>query len=356
MGENGRSRIFVIEDDQEDISVINSILSPEHDIFLFENGEAALNTLKTDTPDLILLDLVLSGLDGFDICRKLKEVDSGARDIPLVVLSSFSAPEKEEAALSTGAIDYLAKPIHGSLLKARVKNHLELKKNRDNLESLVQQRTIELLLTKKATLTGMTVMAERRDPETEGHLERTKRFVKCLAEELSSSYPEELTDEEIDILYQSAPLHDIGKIGIPDRILLKPASLTREEYEEMKNHTLIGSTIINEAEKDLGSNSFLHTAREIAESHHENWDGSGYPHGLKGQEIPLSARLMTVADVYDALVSKRPYKEPFTHEQAMDIIFKGDNRTKPEHFEPMVLAAFRERNREINKIAVQYAD
>ena len=356
MGENGRSRIFVIEDDLEDISVINSILSPEHDIFLFENGEAALNTLKTDTPDLILLDLVLSGLDGFDICRKLKEVDSGARDIPLVVLSSFSDPEKEEAALSTGAIDYMAKPIHGSLLKARVKNYLELKKNRDNLESLVQQRTIELLLTKKATLTGMTVMAERRDPETEGHLERTKRFVKCLAEELSPSYPEELTEEEIDILYQSAPLHDIGKIGIPDRILLKPASLTREEYEEMKNHTLIGSTIINEAEKDLGSNSFLHMAREISESHHENWDGSGYPHGLKGQEIPLSARLMTVADVYDALVSKRPYKEPFTHEQAMDIIFKGDNRTKPEHFEPMVLAAFRERNRAINKIAVQYAD
>jgi len=356
MDENGRSRIFVIENDQEDISVISSILSAEHDIFLFENGEAALKTLKTDTPDLILLDLVLPGLDGFDICRKLKEIDSGARDIPLVVLSSFHDPEKEEAALSTGAIDYMAKPIHGSLLKARVKNYLELKKNRDNLESLVQQRTIELLLTKKATITGMTVMAERRDPETEGHLERTKRFVKCLAEELSSSYPEELTEEGIDLLYQSAPLHDIGKIGIPDRILLKPASLTREEYEEMKNHTLIGSTIINEAEKDLGANSFLHMAREISESHHENWDGSGYPHGLKGQEIPLSARLMTVADVYDALVSKRPYKEPFTHEQAMGIIFKGDSRTKPEHFEPMVLAAFRERNQAIDKIAVQYAD
>ncbi len=356
MDENGRSRIFVIEDDQEDISVISGILSAEHNISLFEKGEAALKTLKSENPDLILLDLSLPGLDGFDFCRRLKAIDSGARDIPLVVLSSFRDPEKEEAALSTGAIDYIAKPIHGSLLRARVRNYLELKKNRDNLESLVQQRTIELLLTKKATITGMTVMAERRDPETEGHLERTKRIVKCLAENISPAFPEELTEEEIDLLYQSAPLHDIGKIGIPDRILLKPASLTKEEYEEMKSHTLIGSKIIFEAEKDLGSNSFLRMAREISESHHENWDGTGYPHALKGEEIPLSARLMTVADVYDALVSRRPYKEPFTHKQAMDIILNGDRRTKPEHFDPTVLTALMDRNLAINKIAVKYAD
>jgi cyclic di-GMP phosphodiesterase len=356
MDENCRSRIYLIEDIQEDISVISDILSAEHEILQFKNGEAALKALKNDTPDLILLDLVLPGLNGFDICKKLKETDCSTRDIPVVILSSFRDPEKEEAVLSTGAIDFMSKPIHGSLLKARINNYLELKKHRDNLESLVQQRTIELLLTKKATITGMTVMAERRDPETEGHLERTKRFVKCLAEELAPAYPGELTEEEIDLLYQSAPLHDIGKIGIPDRILLKPASLTREEFEEMKNHTLIGRTIINEAEKDLGSNSFLHMAREISESHHENWDGTGYPHGLKGKQIPLSARLMTVADVYDALVSKRPYKEPFTHKQAMDIIIKGDRRTKPEHFEPLILTAFMDQSQAINKIAVKYAD
>lgn len=356
MNEGGRSRIFLIEDNREDISVISNILSGDHDISLFEKGDVALKTLKTENPDLILLDLSLPGFDGFSLCRQLKALDSGARDIPLVVLSSFSDPEKEEAALSTGAIDFIAKPIHPSLLKARVKNYLELKKHRDNLESLVQQRTIELLLTKKATITGMTVMAERRDPETEGHLERTKRFVKCLAEFIAPSFPEDLTEEEIDLLYQSAPLHDIGKIGIPDRILLKPASLTRAEYEEMKSHTLIGCKIIYEAEKDLGSNSFLRMAREISESHHENWDGSGYPHGLKGEQIPLSARLMTVADVYDALVSKRPYKEPFTHKQALEIIFKGDKRTRPEHFDPVVLGALKSRNQAINKIAIQYAD
>jgi HD-GYP domain-containing protein (c-di-GMP phosphodiesterase class II) len=169
-------------------------------------------------------------------------------------------------------------------------------------------------------------------------------------------FPEILTEEEIDLLYQSAPLHDIGKIGIPDRILLKPASLTKAEFEEMKNHTLIGCKIIYEAEKDLGSNSFLRMAREISESHHENWDGSGYPHGLKGEQIPLSARLMTVADVYDALVSRRPYKEPFTHKQALEIIFKGDKRTRPEHFDPVVLGALKSRNQAINKIALQYAD
>jgi len=211
-------------------------------------------------------------------------------------------------------------------------------------------------MSKKATITGMTVMAERRDPETEGHLERTKRFVKCLAEHLSSSFPEELTEEAIDLLYQSAPLHDIGKIGIPDRILLKPASLTSEEYEEMKSHTLIGSKIIYEAEKDLGSNSFLRTAREISEYHHEYWDGSGYPHGLQGEEIPLSARLMSVADVYDALVSKRPYKEPYTHEQALEIIIRGDNRTRPEQFDPRVLEGLRKREKAISRIAARYAD
>ncbi len=356
MDQGERGRIFVIENNQEHISLINSILSSEHEISLFESGEKALKILKTENPDLILLDLGLTGMDGFEICRRLKELDSGARDIPVVVLSSFPDPDKEAAALSTGAIDFITSPINGALLKARVKNYLELKRNRDNLESLVQQRTIELLLTKKATITGMTVMAERRDPETEGHLERTKRFVRCLAEKLASSFPEELTEEAIDLLYQSAPLHDIGKIGIPDRILLKPASLTRDEYEEMKTHTLIGSRIIYEAEKDLGSNSFLRTAREISEGHHENWDGSGYPHGLKGGEIPLSARLMTIADVYDALVSKRPYKEPYTHEEALEIIFKGDSRTRPEHFDPMVLAALSSRNKAINKIAVRYAD
>ncbi len=202
MDENGRSRIYVIEDNQEDISIISDILSAEYEILLFKNGEDALKALQTDSPDLILLDSFLPGMDGFSICRKLKEADCSTRDIPVVILSSVRDTEKEEAALSMGAIDYMSKPIHGPLLKARINNYLELKKHRDNLESLVQQRTMELLLTKKATITGMTVMAERRDPETEGHLERTKRFVKCLAEELVPSYPEELTEDGYPKYYE----------------------------------------------------------------------------------------------------------------------------------------------------------
>lgn len=356
MNEADRGRIFVIEDDRNHVDLIRSVLSPDYDLTFFEDGNLALDQLRNDKPDLLLLDLGISEIDGVEACRRLKSLDGGARDVPLVVLSAVTDPEKEEAILSSGAIDYVAKPIRGHLLKARVKNYLELKKHRDNLENLVQQRTIELLLTKKATITGMTVMAERRDPETEGHLERTKRFVKCLAEHLSSSFPEELTEEAIDLLCQSAPLHDIGKIGIPDRILLKPASLTSEEYEEMKSHTLIGSKIIYEAEKDLGTNSFLRTAREISEFHHENWDGSGYPHGLLGEEIPLSARLMSMSDVYDALVSKRPYKEPYTHKQALEIITNGDLRTRPEQFDPRVLEALHAREEAISRIAARYAD
>jgi len=356
MEKKSRSRIFVIDNDLETISVISRSLSPEHDISLFTSGEAAIETLRIEIPDLVLMDLELSADDGYQIFRRLKKTGSGRHEIPVVIVTSLHDPKLEETALSSGATDYIPKPVHGTLLKIRVRNYLELKKHRDNLENLVQQRTMELLLTKKATITGMTVMAERRDPETEGHLERTKRIVKCLAEKIAPAFPDALDDESIDLLFQSAPLHDIGKIGIPDRILLKPASLTGEEYEEMKNHTLIGKTIICEAEKDLGTNSFLRTAREISEFHHEAWDGSGYPHGLKGEKIPLSARLMAVADVYDALVSKRPYKEPFTHEEAMDIILKGDNRTSPAQFDPVVLDALSARNQTVNRIAVQYAD
>ncbi len=356
MNNADRSRIFIIDNDLEAISAISRSLSPEHDISLYTSGEAALENLKIERPDLVLMDLELPGDDGVEIFRGLKNAGSGVNDIPVIIVSSTQYPETEAPALTSGAIDYVTKPVHGSLLQLRVRNYLELKKHRDNLEKQVQQRTIELLLTKKATITGMTVMAERRDPETEGHLERTKRIVKCLAEHIAPLCPDELNDESIDLLYQSAPLHDIGKIGIPDRILLKPSSLTDEEYEEMKSHTLIGKTIISEAEKDLGTNSFLRTAREISEFHHEAWDGSGYPHGLRGEEIPLSARLMAAADVYDALVSKRPYKEPFTHEEALDIIMKGDNRTKPGQFDPVVLKALSARNQAVNRIAVQYAD
>ncbi len=280
----------------------------------------------------------------------------------MIFLTARSDPDDERMGLALGAVDYITKPISPPIVLARVKNHLTLKAARDflrdqnaYLEEEVQRRTREVSVIQDVTIMAMASLAETRDNETGNHIRRTQNYVRALARKLQRHprFAELLDDATIDLLYKSAPLHDIGKVGIPDRILLKPGKLTPEEFEIMKTHTTLGRDAILHAESLIGSpNTFLRLAREIAYCHQEKWDGSGYPQGLQGEAIPVSARLMAVADVYDALISRRVYKPPFPHEKAVAIIREG----RGQHFDPDMADAFLAMAEDFRLIAAQFQD
>lgn len=350
---NAQCSILIVDDTEENVDILIATLGELYDISVAIDGETALEMLAEFTPDLILLDIMMPGIDGYEVCERLKR-ETRTLKIPIIFLTALSEAQSEEKGLCLGAVDYITKPFNPFLVKARVKNHLELKMHRDNLELLVQQRTSELELTQEVTIESMGTLAEYRDPETGGHIQRTKHYVQLLANHLKNhpKFSAFLTDETIQSLYKSAPLHDIGKVGVPDHILLKPGRLTDGEFEEMKKHTVYGRDTISKAEKKLGNKSFLHYALEIAESHQEKWDGSGYPNGWAGENIPISGRLMAVADVYDALISKRVYKAPFTHSKAVAIIQEG----RGQHFDPDIVDAFLQISEEFRRIALEHAD
>jgi len=354
MEPNNKYTILVADDTAEIREILSVILKPDYQVKIAATGTEALEIANDmDTPDLILLDVMMPGMDGFETCRKLKE-NEGTKDIPVIFLTASIEAKNEEMGLTLGAVDYVSKPFSPALLIARVRNHLELKSNRDNLERLVQNRTEELNQTQDATIEAIASLAEYRDPETGGHIRRTQTYVRTLAEYLKdhSNFSQFLNDESILMLYKSAPLHDIGKVGVPDHILLKPGKLTDEEFEEMKKHAVYGRDTLLSAEARLGGSSFLSIARQLTESHHEKWDGSGYPYGLKGDAIPIPGRLMALADVYDALISKRVYKEPFSHEKAIEIICKG----KGKHFDPDIVDAFLACSQAFREIAIEFSD
>lgn len=343
-----RQQVLIVEDSEVNIDILVDALSGDYDIRVALDGTTALRAVNEEQPDLILLDIVMPGMSGYDVCRSLK-ADSALRHIPLIFLTALTDEADEAKGLSLGAVDYIIKPYNLAMVKARVRNHLELKRYQDSLEEVVAQRTAELEATKRAVIACMAVLGEFRDTETGAHTQRTQEYVSVLLNALDSEEAD-MTPERRLLLCQSAVLHDIGKIAVPDVILQKTGPLTVEEFEEIKKHTLVGGHIIRRAELAIGRNSFLGMVGEIAEFHHEKWDGSGYPHGLKGKEIPFGARLMALADIYDALISERPYKKGFSHEQTLDIIFNGDGRTKPEHFDPDILAAFRQVHEEFWRI------
>ena len=346
--------VLIVDDTPENLHVLGEMLEQEGcQVRVATNGQQALQIARASSPDLILLDIMMPGMDGYEVCRQLK-ADTTTCDIPVIFLTALANPDDEAKGLGLGAVDYIAKPFKVELVRTRVHTQVELKKYRDDLKAQVRQQTLKLILAKEATIASMAILAEFRDQETGGHIQRTKHYVKVLAEQLNRSLAAPLNPEEIELLFQSVPLHDIGKVGTPDAILLKPGRLTEAEFEEMKKHTLFGSEAIKRTEAILGSSSFLQYARELTEFHHEKWDGSGYPHGLRRQEIPLSARLMALADIYDALISRRPYKEPLSHEEAYRIITDGDGRTMPEHFDPDVLAAFAQTHLELQRIAKEF--
>ena len=344
----------MVDDNTANLQVLRETLDGlGYKLLIAKNGKSALEIVRKASPDLILLDIMMPDMDGYEVCRKFKAAAS-TQHIPVIFLTAMADAEDEAKGLSLGAVDYITKPINPELVRARVRNHLELKQYRDSLEELVKQRTRELQLTQAVMIESLATLAEYRDPETGGHIKRTQNYVKALAVHLKNhpKFRDELTDEMIELLYLSAPLHDMGKVGVRDHILLKPGRLDEAEFHEMQKHTIYGHDALRVTEEKLGKSTFLRLAREIAYTHQEKWDGSGYPRGLKGEEIPLSGRLMALADVYDALISKRVYKPPMPHDDAVRIILDGRER----HFDPDVVDAFFELQAVFRNIALTYAD
>ncbi|WP_319525955.1 two-component system response regulator [uncultured Desulfosarcina sp.] len=356
MGPRKRT-ILVVDDTPENIDVLVGILKTEYKVKAALNGPKAVKIAQgKNPPDLILLDVMMPEMNGYEVAEILKK-NSATSNIPIIFVTAMNEIEDEKKGLELGAVDYLTKPVSPPLVKARVRNHVELKMHRDHLEELVNIRTRELELTREVTIYSLASLAETRDNETGGHIIRTQKYVHILALTLRKNpkFGALLDDATIDLLYKSAPLHDIGKVGVPDSILLKPGKLTDGEFEVMKDHTKHGRDTIlraEEAMEDRQASDFLRLAREIAYSHHEKWDGSGYPLGLCTDKIPFAGRIMAVADVYDALISRRIYKPPFTHTNARDILQESSGR----HFDPDVISAFLEQEEAFRRIALKFAD
>ena len=357
-----KKSVLIVDDTPENLTLMNGLLKDIYKTKIANNGERALKIAATlPLPDLILLDIMMPGIDGYEVCRQLK-ADPVTAEIPVIFLTAKTQVEDEQMGFDVGCVDYITKPVSPPIVLARVKTHLLMKDVRDFLrdqntflENEVERRTREVQVIQDVTIMAMASLAETRDNETGNHIRRTQHYVKVLAEKLSDHprFGYFLNPANIDMLYKSAPLHDIGKVGIPDRILLKPGRFEPEEFEIMKTHTTLGRDAIEHAEKQLGMTvDFLSMAKEIALSHQEKWNGSGYPQGLAGDAIPLSARLMAVADVYDALISRRVYKEGMPHEKAVVIVQQG----RGTHFDPDVADAFVALKDEFRDIAARFAD
>ena len=354
--------LLVVDDTADNLMLMTELLKDRYRVKVANSGEKAIRLLQGDPlPDLILLDVMVPGLSGHQVAEQLKR-EPRTRDIPIIFLTAMAGTEDEIHGLELGAVDYITKPIRPALVLARVETQLKLKAAADflrdhneYLEQEVQRRTREVMAIQDVTIHAMASLAETRDNETGNHIRRTQHYVKVLAEQLREHprFRHFLSDETIELLFKSAPLHDIGKIGIPDSVLLKPGRLTEDEFAIMKTHTTLGRDAIQHAEDQLGMPvGFLSLAKEIAYSHQEKWDGSGYPQGLAAEAIPISARLMAVADVYDALISRRVYKAGMPHEQAVEIIRQG----RGTHFDPDICDAFVACTEQFQAIAECFAD
>ncbi len=355
-----RCSILAVDDTKLNINVLVNVLGEQYALSVALDGEDALHYIDENIPDLILLDIMMPGIDGVEVLRRLKNNDR-SKDIPILMLTALSDTEQKAQCFELGAVDYIQKPFDVHELQARVKTHLSLalarknlKEHNHNLEALVEQRTKELLSTQQATIESMAALAEYRDPETGQHINRVKGYVELLARKLSKQPPftKQLQPGTINIFVRSAPLHDIGKVGVRDSILLKKGPLTDEEFAEMKRHTEYGAQVIRSVEKKLGPMPFLNAAREMAHFHHEKWNGSGYPARLSGTDIPLSARIMALADVYDALISRRVYKAPFPHSKAVKIIIEESGKS----FDPDIVQVFAGCTEQFREVALHFAE
>ncbi len=340
-----RATIMVVDDTPANLNLLQEMLQvKDYRVLAFPDGEMALSAAAKSRPDIILLDIIMPEMNGFEVCERLK-ADEAIKDIPVLFISALSETADKVKAFSVGAVDYVTKPFQFEEVHARVETHLhlrrlqlELKKHNLHLEELVTEKVREISDSQLATIHALSKLVESRDDDTGHHIERTQIFSKALAETLRKNprYAGSINDTFVENIYRASPLHDIGKVGIFDNILLKPGKLTVEEFEIMKTHTIIGANTLQSARNKYPKNAFINMGISIARSHHERWDGSGYPDGLVGEDIPFSARIMAVSDVYDALRSKRPYKPAFTHEKSCEIIMEGAG----QHFDPAVIEAF----------------
>jgi len=358
--DNAKCTLLISDDTDSNIDILVEAFAEDYEVMVATDGPSTLTAVDKSVPDLILLDVMMPGMDGFEVCRRLKK-EPRFEHIPIIFLTAMDQLSSKEEGFRAGGVDYVTKPFDILEVKARVQTHISLLQARRSLanqneilEEKVRERTEEINLTQNVTIASLASLAETRDNETGWHIKRSKAYIEVLIEALRD-HPrfEELKDREtVELIVKSSPLHDIGKIGVPDSILLKPGPLTQEEFEEMKKHTVLGSEALLVAEKELGSSTFLRIAADLCRSHHEKWNGEGYPDGLSGNDIPLAGRLMAVADVYDALISSRVYKPPFSHADATAIILEG----KGTHFDPDIIDAFERVHTEFERISSEMAD
>ncbi len=353
--------VMIVDDAPDNITLFSELLKNQYNIRIALNGEKAIRLIREEQPDIILLDVMMPVLDGYETCRILKS-DDKLKDIPVIFLTAKSQAEDENVGLNLGAVDYITKPVNPQIFLSRIRAQLATKQANDLLkhknqflEEEVMFRTKEVTALQEVTIMAMSSLAEIRDNETGNHLRRTKLYAKelCICLAKKTEYSELLDMKTIQKIINAVPLHDIGKVGIPDIILMKPGKLTTEEFEVMKTHTILGKEAIEKAERMMDCpDDFLRIPKEIVYSHHEKWDGSGYPQGLSGEEIPLSARIVALVDVYDALRSKRIYKPPYKHGEVISIISSERGR----HFSESIVDAFLEVHEYFYEISLKYLD
>jgi len=333
--------VLVVDDTPGNIDILKGILAPAYRVKVASGGARALEIAAQDeAPDLILLDIMMPGMDGYEVIRRLK-AEPRTRDIPVLFITAKESPEDEQKGFDLGCVDYITKPISAPRVRARVRTHLALHDQNRALEAAVRERTLELQETRLEIIQRLGRAAEYKDNETGMHVMRMSHASRIIALELGLPAP------EAEILLQASPMHDIGKIGIPDRVLLKPGKLDPDEWAIMRTHPDIGHGIIGSHTSPL-----LRMAAEVALTHHERWDGTGYPRGLAGEAIPLPGRIVAVADVFDALTSVRPYKPAWPVEAAVAQLIRGSG----SHFEPRVVEAFLARLPDILAVTAAFGD
>ena len=360
MSDDRQQTVLVVDDAETNVAYLVDVLADEYDVSVAMDGPTALEEAQLRPPDLILLDIIMPQMNGYEVCRRLKSHDD-TRQIPIIFLTAVDQAEAKSRGFEMGAVDYVTKPFNVAELQARVRTHLALQRatralQRQNelLEEKVIARTREIEVTRDVIFHALATLVDCRSPETGAHIHRTQAYVRALARRLRGDprYPELMDLEYVQLLYKAAPLHDIGKLGVPDSILLKPGRLTPEEFEAIKLHPIYGRDALLLPEAQLGTSRFLQVARELIYSHHERWDGAGYPEGLRGTSIPLPGRLMAIADVYDALITPRVYKAALPHKEALQIMKEGIG----SHFDPNMGDAFLSFHEEFRTIAEHYVD
>ncbi|OSM01719.1 response regulator [Magnetofaba australis] len=336
-----RATILVVDDTPENIDVLSGVLRGEYKVKAALNGDKALRIASAESkPDMILLDVMMPEMDGYEVCRRLKADPATAR-IPVIFITAKSEQEDERRGLELGAVDYITKPISPPIVKVRVRTHLALYDQQRELRRMVDERTEELVRTRMEIIRRLGRAAEFKDNETGLHVIRMSHYSRLMAQAL------EISEEWTDLVFHAAPMHDIGKIGIPDSVLLKPGKLDDKEWEIMRQHPAFGAQIIGDDPSEL-----MLMSKEIAMTHHEKWDGSGYPNRIAAEDIPLPGRIIAIADVFDALTSERPYKKAWPVEKAVAVIDEGAG----VHFDPKLIPVFHEILPEALEIKERYAE